>query len=107
MVEASLNPKAAVPVLARRRYQLRYPMRKIADAQPQLNTSLLPERVPLQRRQHGVAGHHAQQRRLSGRATAMGCQSADIHMLKTQAMIAAHQIRAADASRTSGRSGQS
>ena len=44
-------PNVALPMLARQRYLRRYPIQKFAGAQPQFNTSLLPEPVPRQRRQ--------------------------------------------------------
>ena len=49
-------PKEAVLMLARRRYQRRYPIQKFAGAQPQFNTSLLTEPVPLQRRPNRYQG---------------------------------------------------
>ena len=44
-------------MLARLRYQCRYPIQKFAGAQPQFNTSLLPEPVPPQRRPWQPVAH--------------------------------------------------
>ena len=44
-------------MIARRRYQRFYPIKKISGPQPQCNVSLLPEPVPLQRRPGQPVAH--------------------------------------------------
>ena len=53
------HPKVAVPMLARRWYQCRNPIQKLASAQPQFNRSLLLmlRPVPLQHRPRKPVAH--------------------------------------------------